>query len=88
VTSAVAAVVFTSPPTEPGHFASIHRLADGTMQLNMTGTAGTNYILQWTSDLAGWSNLCTVSGSDGTFRWIDPCATNGGQRFYRLRLDQ
>ena len=52
----------------------------------MSGTPGTNYILQWTSDWGGWSNLCTLSGTNGLFWWVDPCATNGSQRFYRLRL--
>ena len=52
----------------------------------MSGTAGSNYVVQWTSDLVGWSNLCTLSGSNGLFLWVDPCATNGGQRFYRMRV--
>ncbi len=75
-----------APPAQPGHFDSICRLPDGSVQLGMTGTPGTNYILQWTSDWLAWSDLCTLSGSDGLFWAVDPCVTNGGQRFYRLRL--
>ncbi len=87
VTSAVAAVAFTNPPpAQPGHFDSSRRLADGTVQLNMTGTAGSNYILQSTSDWIQWSNLCTLSDTDGVFMWVDAWATNGGHRFYRLRV--
>ena len=87
VTSAVATVVFTNPPpAQPGHFDSICRRADGTVQLNMSGTAGSNYILQCSSDWVVWSNLCTLSGVNGLFGWVDPCATNSSQRFYRLRL--
>jgi Immunoglobulin domain len=87
VTSALATVVFTNPPSaQPGHFDSISRLADGSVQLNMSGTAGTNYILEWTSDWVGWSNLCTLSSADGSLAWIEPCATNSSQRFYRLRV--
>ncbi len=87
VTSAVATVTFTNPlPAQPGHFDSICRLADGSVQMAMSGTPGTNYILQWTGDWAGWSNLCTLSGADGLFWAVDPCATNAAQRFYRLRL--
>jgi hypothetical protein len=87
VTSAVATVVFTNAPsTQPGHFDAIGRLPDGAMQLDMSGTAGTNYVLEWTSDWRAWSNLCILSGSNGLFRAVDPCATNGGKRFYRLRL--
>jgi hypothetical protein len=87
VTSAVATVTFTNlPPALPGHLDSICRAADGTIKLTMTGTACTNYILQASGDLVGWSNLCTLSGSNGLFWWVDPGATNGGQRFYRPRL--
>ena len=57
------------------------------MHLNMTGTPTTNYILEWTTDLANWSNACILSGSDGSFQWVDLCATNDSRRFYRLRLD-
>jgi hypothetical protein len=86
VTSAVATVVFTNAPAQPGRFESICRLTDGALHLDMTGTPGTNYVLEWTSDWLAWSNLCNLSGSNGCFWAVDPCATNGGQRFYRLRL--
>jgi hypothetical protein len=87
MTSTVATVLFTNPPpAQPGHFESISRLADGSVQLTMSGTPGTNYILEWTSDWVGWSNLCTLSGADGCFGRVDPCATNSSQRFYRMRL--
>ncbi len=75
-----------TPPAEPGHFDSICRLGDGTVQLNMSGTAGTNYILEWTGDWKDWSNLCTLGSGAGQFWMVDPSATNSGQRFYRLRL--
>jgi len=76
------------PPAQPGHFDLISRLADGSLQLNMSGSAGSSYILQATSDLVEWSNLCTLSGADGSLSWVDPCATNGSRRFYRLRVGQ
>ena len=87
VTSAVAMVAFTNaPPAEPGHFDAICRLPDGSMRMGMAGTPGTNYVVQWTSDWLAWSNLCTLSGTNGTFWLVEPCATNSGRRFYRLRL--
>ena len=54
--------------------------------MNRSGTPGTNYLLQWTSDWLGWSNLGTLSGTSGCFWRVDPSATNASQRFYRLRL--
>ncbi len=82
----VEVVAISATPAEPGRFDSICRLTNGEVQLNMSGTAHTNYILQWTADWLAWSNLCTLSGADGCFWAVDPSATNGGQRFYRLRL--
>ncbi len=79
-------IVPTVPPAQPGHFDAISRRPDGAVELDMSGTAGTNYLLEWTSDWQVWSNLCTLCASNGLFQAIDPCATNGGQRFYRLRL--
>ena len=86
VTSAVATLtVNVPPPAEPGQFNGICRLTNGGVQLSMSGTPQANYIIQWTSDWVGWSNLCTVSGTNGLFLVVDPCATNVGQRFYRVR---
>ena len=59
---------------------------DGSVQINMSGSPGTNYLLQWTTDWLKWSNLCTLSGANGLFWTVDPCATNTAHRFYRLRL--
>ncbi len=87
VTSAVARVVITNPPpAQPGHFDSICRRPDGAVEFSMSGTEGSSYVVEWTSDLVGWTNLCTLSGTNGLFLWADPFATNGGQRFYRLRV--
>ena len=85
VTSTVATLTVNIPPAEPGQFGSVSRLADGTVRLNMTGTPGATYTLQWTSDWVGWTNLCIVSATNSAFWVVDPCATNSTQRFYRLR---
>jgi hypothetical protein len=79
-------VVTNSPPAQPGHFESICRGADGAVQLSMSGAPGSSYVIEWTSDWVGWSNLCTLSGTNGFFWWVDPCATNTSQRFYRMRV--
>ena len=86
VTSSVASLVVTNPPPAmPGRFDLISLLTDGSFQLSMSGSAGSHYILQASSDLMEWSNLSILSGADGSLSWVAPCATNGGQRFYRLR---
>ncbi len=79
-------VATNAPPAQPGRLESIGRLADGSVLLNMSGAAGTDYLLEWTSDWVAWSNLCTLSATNGLFWWVDPSATNAPQRFYRLRL--
>jgi hypothetical protein len=86
-TSTVATLVFANPPpAQPGHFEGISRLSNGWVQLSMSGTACTNYALEYTGDWVGWTNLSTLSAPNGLFQYTDPCATNGGRRFYRLRL--
>jgi hypothetical protein len=77
---------FGVPAALSGHFDSLGRLADGSVRLNMSGSAGSNYLLEWTADWQQWSNFGTFSGTNGSFWAVDPSATNTGQRFYRLRL--
>ena len=78
--------VVNSPPGQPGHFDAICRRADGALQLSLSCAAGSSYVLEWTSDWLGWSNVCTLAGTNGSLLWVDPCATNIGRRFYRLRV--
>ncbi len=86
VTSAVAILTVTLPPAQPGHFDSVCRLPDGSLEMWMSGTADTNYVVQWTGDWLTWCNLCTVMDPNGLFRVVDASVTNCSQRFYRLRL--
>ena len=74
------------PPTQPGRFDSIGLLPDRSVHLAMSGTPGSNYVLQCSTDWTGWSNLATLSGSTGRFSYNDPAATNTAQRFYRLQF--
>ncbi len=85
--SAAALLVVPAPPAEPGHFDSVGRLPDGSVQLAMSGTPGISYLLQWTGDWLAWSNLCTLSATNGLFWWVDWSASNASRRFYRLRFD-
>ena len=74
------------PPAEPGRFEAIHRLPGGAVQLTMSGTAHTNYLLQWTADWLNWSNLGALESGEGRFWLLDSSATNSARRFYRLQL--
>lgn len=73
------------PAIGPGCFDAVHALPGGGVQFAMSGTAGGRYVLQWSGDLASWSDLCDAPAGNGLFWCVDPGATNGGQRFYRLR---
>ena len=84
----VALQILPAPPAPalPGHFDAITRLADGSLQLSMSGSATTNYVLQATTDWVTWSNVCTLSGANGQFWWTNCSPTAAPCRFYRLRL--
>lgn len=81
-------LTFTNPPpAQPGYFDSLSLLADGSLQLNMSGAANTNYVLEFTSDWVSWVPLTTnLSGPEGLFQFNDPSAVTNSERFYRLRL--
>ena len=76
---------FTNPP--PGSFNSLSVLADGSLQLNMSGFPGAAYVLEFTADWASWTPLTTNQcGPDGLFQFNDPSVSTNSERFYRLRL--
>jgi hypothetical protein len=78
---------FTNPPpAQPGHFDSLNLLTGGSLQLNMSGTPYSNYVLEITGNLMNWAPLTTLSGTNGSFQFIDPSPTTNAVRFYRLRL--
>ncbi len=62
---------------------------DGNFTLIATGIAGTNYVIQATSDVANgsWTSLGTVTAlPNGLISFTDLNATNFSQRYYRLAL--
>jgi sugar lactone lactonase YvrE len=76
-----------APPILAGHFDSLSLLADGSLQLNMSGVANTNYVLEFTGDWLSWFPLITnLSGPEGLFQYDDTSAITNSERFYRLRL--
>jgi hypothetical protein len=61
------------------------------IQLLLTGEFGERYSIDATASLelppatTAWTTLATVTNSFGTVQFNDPFATNGTQRFYRIR---
>jgi hypothetical protein len=82
VMSDTATLSFSQAPS----FQSIGLLADGSVQLQMSGEAGSNYFLEYTSNWIDWTTLTNLSSTNGALQYDDASATNGGRRFYRLQL--
>jgi sugar lactone lactonase YvrE len=85
ITTSNAVLTLNGPPL-PGHFDSISVLGDGSVQLSMSGSANTNYLLQAATNLPAWSSLILLPSGNGSFQYNDASATNTSQRFYRLKL--
>ena len=58
----------------------------GQFQFTLTGPAGYNFIIETSTDLISWSTLTNLFNSTGTIQFTDVMATNGTQRFYRVKL--
>jgi sugar lactone lactonase YvrE len=88
VVSDTVTLSFTNPPPAlGGHFDSLSLLADGSLQLNMSGIANTDYVLEFTSDWVSWAPIVTnLSDAGGLFQFNDTSAITNSERFYRLRL--
>ena len=74
----------TVPPSM--QFASIHRLANGSVQLSMTGNVVGSVTVQWTSALQGgaWTTLTSLPSLNTTVLYTDTTAAGQPARFYRL----
>jgi hypothetical protein len=51
----------------------------------LRGNRNYTYALESSLDFSNWSSLSTVTYSNGPMPLLDTTATNGGQRFYRVR---
>jgi Bacterial Ig domain len=82
LTNAVTVLVLPSGP----QITTITRAGDGTVSLAGSGTPGTAYILQGTTNLAtpGWQNLATNTATGGIFTFTDSAA-GLPLRFYRTQ---
>ena len=60
------------------------QFSGGSVTLNCTGTAGSNYVLQSSADLRSWKNISTnTANAQGIWPVTD--ALGAPQKFYRLR---
>jgi hypothetical protein len=66
-------------------FESVTWVAPGQVQLVLSGKPGTNVTILQSSNLVSWSLLTNLANPGGTVQFTDTTATNGPQRFYRLR---
>lgn len=73
----------STPPPAPPQLVSLN-YTNGQFSLMLTGTSGTNYIIQMSTNLAGnnWIPVTTNTATSGSFNYTDTHATNMS-RYYR-----
>jgi uncharacterized repeat protein (TIGR03806 family) len=83
----VESVVDTVPYTIlPGpYFTSLPVFTNGLFAMSLAGPAGSNYVLQVSTNLFQWTSLSTNTPATSPFTLTDPGAP-GGNRFYRVLL--
>jgi hypothetical protein len=78
-------LTFTNAPAGPGVFSGIGLTGAGAVALSMSGTAGSNYTLEFTSNWVDWVGLTNLSSPSGMFQYTDTPPADAIQRFYRLQ---
>ena len=69
---------------QPLQFTSAGFLANRQFQLVLAGVAGSNYVLQATTNFSAWTPISTNTALTNLFNLVDPKATNYPYRFYRV----
>jgi len=69
---------------QPLYFTGGGFLTNQQFQLGFMGVAGSNYVLQASTNLTVWTPLTTNSAATSGFNFLDPKATNYPYRFYRV----
>lgn len=54
--------------------------------VQLSGPAGSNYVIEASTDLKNWVPISTNAAPSGTVSYIDTAATNFPSRYYRARL--
>jgi hypothetical protein len=87
VTSSSATLTLSAPKPQEGETKLLAPFAqNGTMNLTLSGQAGSTYAIEVSSDLVNWSELRRVTLSGTTIQITD--STASGPRFYRTRWVQ
>ena len=79
--SIVVSALFT---VQPLYFTAAGFLTNQQFQLGFMGVAGSNYVLQASTNLTTWTPLSTNTAATNWFNFLDPNATNFPYRFYRV----
>ena len=69
---------------QPLFFTSSAFDTNSVFQMGFFGTAGSNYVLQASTNLLDWTPLSTNAAATNMFNLFDPGATNFPYRFYRV----
>jgi hypothetical protein len=69
-------------------FVSSVRLANGQMQLTLSGNQGEVYEMETSTNLNSWTQIATLTNIAGIVTCLDSSATNSAARFYRARLQR
>jgi hypothetical protein len=69
---------------QPLHLTSLGLNSNRVFQLELSGTAGSNYVLQATTNFINWVPLATNKGATNLLDLMDIDASNFQYRFYRV----
>ncbi len=63
---------------------SVQGYPNGIIQLLISGAAGPNFTIQYSTNLVDWLEICTTNAPAVPFNWTNLEATNDVWRFYRV----
>ncbi len=69
---------------QPLYFAGLSFLSNGEVQLGVIGAAGSNYVLQSSTNLIDWATVGTNTAQSNSFYMVAPVTTNFPAHFYRV----
>ena len=71
---------------QPQYFTAVSFLPNHQLQLSFMGVAGSNYVLQASTNLSSWTPISTNTAGINSFNFFDPHAANFPDRYYRVLL--